>query len=151
MTFDELKNGMKSLFFSLGAKTSDSNYAVGLYDKTSAEPKGLMGMSDLASVLGVPALYRNPGTASGTILEYDGGYALIKVSDISSGKNAIFLQAANDANSITMLAGDQSRFTTTKDTSGMINVYGVSEYKFAVQQNTTSTKSLDIAIICPRN
>ena len=52
MTFDELKNGMKSLFSSLGAKTSDSNYAVGLYDKTSAEPKGIMAMSNLASVLG---------------------------------------------------------------------------------------------------
>ena len=53
MTFDELKIGMKSLFSSLGAKTSDSNYAVGLFDKTSAEPKGIMDMASLASVLGV--------------------------------------------------------------------------------------------------
>lgn len=52
MTFDELKIGMKSLFSSLGAKTSDSNYAVGLFDKTSAEPKGIMDMASLASVLG---------------------------------------------------------------------------------------------------
>lgn len=52
MTLDSLLNGMKSLFSSLGAKTSDSNYGVALLDKTSGEPKGLMGMSDLASVLG---------------------------------------------------------------------------------------------------
>lgn len=52
MTFEELKNGMKDLFSSLGAKTSDSNYAVGLFDKTSAEPKGIMDMASLASVLG---------------------------------------------------------------------------------------------------
>ena len=52
MTYDELKNGLKSLFSTLGAKTSDSNYGVALLDKTSGEPKGLMGMSALASVLG---------------------------------------------------------------------------------------------------
>ena len=52
MTFEELKNGMKDLFSSLGAKTSDSNYAVGLFDKISAEPKGIMDMASLASVLG---------------------------------------------------------------------------------------------------
>jgi len=45
-------NAMKEVFSTLGAKTSDSNYGVALLDKTSGEPKGLMGMSDLASVLG---------------------------------------------------------------------------------------------------
>lgn len=44
---------IKNVFAALGAKTSDSNYGVALLDKTTAEPKGLMGMSDLASVLGV--------------------------------------------------------------------------------------------------
>ena len=53
MDSQSLINGLKDLFASLGAKTSDSNYAVGLFDKTSKEPKGVMGMSDLASVLGV--------------------------------------------------------------------------------------------------
>lgn len=43
---------IKNVFAALGAKTSDSNYGVALLDKTTAEPKGLMGMSDLASVLG---------------------------------------------------------------------------------------------------
>ena len=57
MTFEELKNGMKDLFSSLGAKTSDSNYAVGLFDKTSAEPKGIMDMASLASVLGASFFY----------------------------------------------------------------------------------------------
>ena len=47
-----LVNALKTAFSALGAKTSDSNYAVGLFDKTTAEPKGIMGMSDLASVLG---------------------------------------------------------------------------------------------------
>ena len=53
MITETLLNSLKSLFSSLGAKTSDNNYAVGLFDKTSGEPKGMMGMSDLASVLGV--------------------------------------------------------------------------------------------------
>lgn len=52
MITETLLNSLKSLFSSLGAKTSDNNYAVGLFDKTNGEPKGMMGMSDLASVLG---------------------------------------------------------------------------------------------------
>lgn len=47
-------NSIKEIFSSLGAKTSDSNYAVALLDKTSAEPKGMMDFANLASVLGVP-------------------------------------------------------------------------------------------------
>ena len=48
---------IKNVFAALGAKTSDNNYGVALLDKTTAEPKGLMEMSDLASVLGaVPYL-----------------------------------------------------------------------------------------------
>ena len=53
-------NTIKNVFAALGAKTSDSNYGVALLDKTSGEPKGLMGMSDLASVLGgnyIPKAY----------------------------------------------------------------------------------------------
>ena len=46
---------IKNVFAALGAKTSDSNYGVALLDKTTAEPKGLMGMRDLASVLGATA------------------------------------------------------------------------------------------------
>ena len=45
------KDTIKNVFSALGAKTSDSNYGVALLDKTSGEPKGFMGMSDLASVL----------------------------------------------------------------------------------------------------
>ena len=52
MITETLLNSLKSLFSSLGAKKSDNNYAVGLFDKTNGEPKGMMGMSDLASVLG---------------------------------------------------------------------------------------------------
>lgn len=55
------KDTIKNVFSALGAKTSDSNYGVALLDKTSGEPKGFMGMSDLASVLGVMATY--PSTA----------------------------------------------------------------------------------------
>lgn len=36
----------------LGAKTTDSNYAVPLVNKTSGAPQGFMDMSSLASVLG---------------------------------------------------------------------------------------------------
>ena len=68
MTFEELKNGMKNLFSSLGAKTSDSNYAVGLFDKTSAEPKGIMDMASLASVLGgIQGFTWRPGPYTGMI------------------------------------------------------------------------------------
>ena len=45
-------NTIKNVFSALGAKTSDSNYAVALLDKTSAEPKGMMDFANLASVLG---------------------------------------------------------------------------------------------------
>ena len=45
-------NTIKNVFSALGAKTSDDNYGVALLDKTTAEPKGLMGMRDLASLLG---------------------------------------------------------------------------------------------------
>ncbi len=49
----ELASGIKSIFNALGAKTSDSNYAVALLDKTTKQPAGVMDMSTLASVLGV--------------------------------------------------------------------------------------------------
>ena len=52
------KDTIKNVFSALGAKTSDSNYGVALLDKTSGEPKGFMGMSDLASVLGGALLTR---------------------------------------------------------------------------------------------
>ena len=55
MITETLLNSLKSLFSSLGAKTSDSNYAVGLFDKTNGEPKGMMGISDLTLVMGVRA------------------------------------------------------------------------------------------------
>ena len=48
-------NAIKGVFATLGAKTSNSNYAVPLVDKTSAEPKGFMEMANLASVLGADA------------------------------------------------------------------------------------------------
>lgn len=46
-------NAFKSLIATLGAKTTDSNYAVPLVNKTSGAPQGFMDMSNLASVLGV--------------------------------------------------------------------------------------------------
>lgn len=59
------KDTIKNVFAALGAKTSDSNYGVALLDKTSGEPKGFMGMSDLASVLGG---LRSRGEYTGTSL-----------------------------------------------------------------------------------
>ena len=87
MITDTLLDGLKSLFSTLGAKTSDSNYAVGLYDKTSGEPKGLMGMSDLQSVLGV----RNYGRiASGADLNtfIHPGIEIADFGDIDGIQNA---------------------------------------------------------------
>ena len=61
---------IKNVFAALGAKTSNDNYGVALLDKTTAEPKGLMGMSDLASVLGGIARIKhesvNVGSGTGT-------------------------------------------------------------------------------------
>lgn len=76
MITDTLLLGLKDLFHTLGAKTSDSNYAVGLYDKTSGEPKGMMGMSDLSSVLGVKKWKRASGN--------NGGVATITTQRIDS-------------------------------------------------------------------
>lgn len=45
-------NSFKNLMVALGAKTSDSSYAVPLINKTSGAPQGYMEMSALASVLG---------------------------------------------------------------------------------------------------
>lgn len=56
MNKTKIINAIKGVFSTLGAKTSDSNYAVALLDKTSAEPKGMMDFANLASVLGVQKL-----------------------------------------------------------------------------------------------
>lgn len=48
---DSLLNGLKSLFSGLGAKTTDSNYAVPLVNKSNAEPAGYMEMSNLATLM----------------------------------------------------------------------------------------------------
>lgn len=45
-------NAIKSVFSGLGAKTSDSSYAVPLVNSSTAEPQGYMSMANLASVLG---------------------------------------------------------------------------------------------------
>ena len=49
---DSLLNGVKSLFSGLGAKTTDSNYAVPLVNKNDATPTGYMTMANIAAVLG---------------------------------------------------------------------------------------------------
>ena len=56
-------NAFKSLMATLGAKTTDSNYAVPLVNKTSGAPQGFMDMSSLASVLG-GLFQKEKGTAS---------------------------------------------------------------------------------------
>lgn len=91
MTLDSLLNGMKSLFSSLGAKTSDSNYGVALLDKTSGEPKGLMGMSDLASVLGV---MKWQGNIDGVNTPVDTG---ISVNAQSRGETLLVLCSGHSA------------------------------------------------------
>jgi hypothetical protein len=45
----------------LGAKTTDRNYAVPLVNKTSGDPQGFMDMSSLASVLGVDMFFFENG------------------------------------------------------------------------------------------
>lgn len=59
-------NAIKSVFSGLGAKTSDSSYAVPLVDSSSAEPKGFMSMANLASVLGVKNSTKIPQIITGT-------------------------------------------------------------------------------------
>lgn len=60
-------NTLKNVFSALGAKTSDDNYGVALLDKTTAEPKGLMEMSDLASVLDAQFTYLDGNTDLNTV------------------------------------------------------------------------------------
>ena len=76
-----LVNALKTAFSALGAKTSDSNYAVGLFDETTAEPKGIMGMSDLASVLGGLQFKSTPSGGPDNITEMGLYYANISQSD----------------------------------------------------------------------
>ena len=64
-------NMIKSVFAALGAKTTDSNYAVPVVNKTTAEPKGYMDMASLASVLGDP-------------LFADGGKIITNSTDLDS-------------------------------------------------------------------
>ena len=52
-------NSFKNLMVALGAKTSDSSYAVPLINKTSGAPQGYMEMSALASVLGAATIITN--------------------------------------------------------------------------------------------
>ena len=91
---ESLLNGVKSLFSGLGAKTTDSNYAVPLVNKSTAEPAGYMEMVNLSAVIAgtsiasldaagldsitASGLYRMNGTSSsfattdwGIILHYN--------------------------------------------------------------------------------
>lgn len=78
-------NTLKNVFSALGAKTSDDNYAVGLFDKTSAEPKGIMGMSDLSSVLG-------------GILPMGDGDSTTNIDTLIGKSSAIAITANNSSN-----------------------------------------------------
>lgn len=51
-------NAIKSVYAGLGAKTSDSSYAVPLVDSSSAEPKGFMSMTNLSKTIGTNLLTR---------------------------------------------------------------------------------------------
>ena len=88
---------IKNVFAALGAKTSDDNYGVALLDKTTAEPKGLMGMGDLASVIGESGTFTiKTSNFSGLVLE----------RTISSGGAAI--QFKNTTGDIGMIFTDSN-------------------------------------------
>ena len=87
-------NTIKNVFAALGAKTSDDNYGVALLDKTSGEPKGLMGIGDLASVLGVVNLKFN---RNGSISDAPTNYGfLISFKDDNIQIDLYFSQASSE-------------------------------------------------------
>lgn len=109
-------NTIKNVFAALGAKTSDDNYGVALLDKTSGEPKGLMGIGELTSVLGGINGYKpiknmtgsNPITINGTQYYYgtyfhlgdNGGFglAVATVYNSTTGKDELFTAWINNQN-----------------------------------------------------
>lgn len=80
----------------------------------------------------------------GTVFEVGKGYQLIRVSSPTIGLQAIF---SFDAFGIEKLSGSDNYFSTTKDTSGRINVYKVGEHSFAVQNKTSDAKGINIMSI----
>ena len=115
MTGINLVNMMKNVFATLGAKSSNNNYAVPLVDASSAEPKGYMNMSNLASVLGAMGArdgatmysgdandYNETGAYSfgsnmmenvpadyGVLLVFTGGYFIVQIA-ICGSPNIMF-------------------------------------------------------------
>ena len=75
MILDTLSNGLKDLFAALGAKTSDSNYAVPLLNKTNGTPQGMMDMASLASVLGGLLKCQSVRGFQGNCNDLDTGFA----------------------------------------------------------------------------
>lgn len=126
MTYDELKNGLKSLFSTLGAKTSDSNYGVALLDKTSGEPKGLMGMSSLASVLGGLTLYH--------YIEYNNFQSPINIGKAIGLVIVISSATGNYAASLCSTISDPIPLRT----SGVISITGSDQNTIATCTNSDS-------------
>ena len=104
-------------------------------------------LSNLATAVGANLhIYSRaiPNMESGAIVEFSNGYSLIKVGNRSSGNVALFIYSINDG--MQKIFGSDNIYSTTKDTAGKVNVYGISEYKFEIQQNMTTARSLDIQI-----
>lgn len=96
-------NTLKNVFSALGAKTSDDNYAVGLFDKTSGEPKGMMGISDLVSVMvgQNPLRYRSFGLQKNSSLVFPGlGGGLFAVGHPSYGYALVYVLPTGSSTSI---------------------------------------------------
>ena len=74
------RDAFKSLMATLGAKTTDSNYAVPLVNKTSGAPQGFMDMSSLASVLGVDIIFFENGQNLNNLTFKNGRYLYVYCS-----------------------------------------------------------------------
>lgn len=75
---------LANVFKALGAKTSDNNYAIPLFNKTSAIPQGLMDLPTLASVLGVAQYHTYLASGSINDLQTPGTW-LVNAQSISDG------------------------------------------------------------------
>ena len=80
----------------------------------------------------------------GRIEEFDYGYKLIRVSNLTTGQSALFLAQSG---SVGLIEGPTSVFSTTKDTENRINVYKISEYKMGVQKTTSGNSTIEIVMI----
>ncbi len=109
----------------------------------SSNVLGSMTAANLASVLGV-FKYNIYEIRNGQEYTINRGYCLIKIATSAGGFGALL----SFDNTMTIIYQTyQNLFSTEKDTNDKINIFRVSEYSFAIQNNSGSNKPLRCLIL----